>query len=255
MYILSPLEHFQVYPIMSLYLFNYDYSITNETLILFLFISLLLIYFLSFVKNNEKSFFIVPKNKWQVLNELLFLNLLSIVSENIKHKLGQKFFPLIFFIFILIFGLNLIGLVPFSFALTGHLIVTMFISLSVFIAINIIGFRIHGLKMFSLFLPSGTCSPLYFLIVLIEIISYFFRPISLFIRLFANVMAGHVLIKVILSFVFVLMGAGGLLFIFHYIPLLILLPLFVLELFVVIIQSLVFCLLVCIYINDSLNLH
>ena len=255
MFFLSPLEHFQVYPLISIYFLNYDYSITNETIILLLFLVLISIYFLSFLKNSENSLYIVPNNRWQVLNELLFVGLLSVISENIKHKLGQKFFPLIFFIFIFIFGLNVIGLVPFSFALTGHLIVTMFISLSVFFAINIIGYRIHGLKIFSLFLPSGTCSPLYFLIVLIEFISYFFRPISLFIRLFANVMAGHVLIKVILGFVYVLMGAGGILFILHYIPLLILLPLFVLELFVVVIQSLVFCLLVCIYINDCLNLH
>ena len=244
-----------MYPLINIYFLNYDYSITNETFFLLFFFLLTLIYFLSFVKKNENSFYILPSNRWQVLNELLYLNVISIVSENIKHKLGQKFFPLIFFIFIFIFGLNIIGLVPFSFALTGHLIVTMYVSLSVFIAINIIGFEIHGLKMFSLFLPSGTCSPLYFLIVLIELISYCFRPISLFIRLFANVMAGHVLIKVILGFVFVLMGTGGLLFILHYIPLIILLPLFVLELFVVVIQSLVFCLLVCIYINDCLNLH
>lgn len=255
MCIISPLEHFQVYPIISFYFSNYDYSITNETIILLIFLILILIYFLSLVKKNEASFYLIPNNRWQAFNELLFLGLLSIISENIKHKLGQKFFPLIFFLFIFIFGLNIIGLVPFSFALTGHIIVTMYISLSVFIAINIIGFQIHGLKMFSLFLPSGTCSPLYFLIVLIEIISYCFRPISLFIRLFANIMAGHVLIKVILGFVYVLMGTGGLLFILHYIPLVILLPLFVLELFVAAIQSLVFCLLICIYINDALNLH
>jgi len=207
MFFLSPLEHFQVYPLISIYFLNYDYSITNETIILLLFLILISIYFLSFLKNSENSFYIVPNNRWQVLNELLFLGLLSVISENIRHKLGQKFFPLIFFIFIFIFGLNVIGLVPFSFALTGHLIVTMFISLSVFFAINIMGCRIHGFKIFSL------------------------------------------------GFVYVLMGAGGFLFVLHYIPLLILLPLFVLELFVVVIQSLVFCLLVCIYINDCLNLH
>ena len=155
MYITSPLEHFQVYPIISFYFSNYDYSITNETIILFIFLILILIYFLSLVKKNEASFYLIPNNRWQAFNELLFLGLLSIISENIKHKLGQKFFPLIFFLFIFIFGLNIIGLVPFSFALTRHIIVTMYISLSVFIAINIVGFKMHGLRMFSLFLPSG----------------------------------------------------------------------------------------------------
>jgi len=149
MFFLSPLEHFQVYPLISIYFLNYDYSITNETIILLLFLVLISIYFLSFLKNSENSLYIVPNNRWQILNELLFVELLSVISENI------------------------IGLVPFSFALTGHLIVTMFISLSVFFAINIIGYRIHGLKIFSLFLPSGTCSPLYFLIVLIEFIFHF----------------------------------------------------------------------------------
>jgi len=151
--------------------------------------------------------------------------------------------------------LNLIGLIPYSFALTGHIVVTFFLSFSIFIGINIFGFRLHGLQMFSNLLPGGTCASLCFLLVLIELISYVFRPISLFIRLFANVMAGHVLLKVILGFVFVLMGTKGLLFLFHYLPLFILIPLFILELFVVVIQALVFCLLVCLYINDCLNLH
>ena len=147
MFFLSPLEHFQGYPLISIYFLNYDYSITNETIILFLFLILVLIYFLSFLKTSESSFYIVPNSRWQVFNELLFLGVLSIISENIKHKLGQKFFPLIFFIFI-------------------------------FFTINTIGFRIHGLKMFSLFIPSGTCSPLYFLIVVIEFISYFLDPLA-----------------------------------------------------------------------------
>ena len=118
MFFLSPLEHFQVYPLISIYFLNYDYSVTNETIILSLFLILILIYFLSFVQNLENSFYIVPISRWQVLNELLFLGILSLISENIKHKLGQKFFPLIFFIFIFIFGLNVVGLIPFSFALT-----------------------------------------------------------------------------------------------------------------------------------------
>ena len=149
MFLLNTLEHFQVCPLISTY-------------------------FLNFLTTSESSFYIIPNNIWQVLNELLFLGILSVISENIKHRLSQNFFPLI--IFILIFGLNSIGLVPFSFVLTGHLIGTMFISLSVF------------------------------------------------------------------------------LFTLNYIPLLNFLSLFVLEVFVVVIQSLVFCLLVCIYINDCLNL-
>ena len=121
MHLIVPWVQIPLYPLVSTYFLNHDYSITNETIILFSFLILILIYFLSFVKKLESSFFIIPNSRWQVLNELLFVGILSVISENIKHKLGQKFFPLIFFI--LIFGLNILGLVPFSFALTGHLIV------------------------------------------------------------------------------------------------------------------------------------
>lgn len=152
-------------------------------------------------------------------------------------------------------SLNLIGLVPYSFTLTSHLIVTLALSLSVFIGINIVCARLHGLNMFSLFLPSGTPITLALLLVPIELISYIFKPISLSIRLFANMMAGHTLLKVIAGFAYTLMGNTGILFLMHYVPLLILIPLFGLELGVALIQSFVFSILVCIYLNDSINLH
>jgi ATP synthase subunit 6 len=147
------------------------------------------------------------------------------------------------------------GLIPYSFTLTSHLIVTFFISLSIFIGINIICARLHGIRMFALFLPSGTSVLLAFLLVPIELISYIFKPVSLSIRLFANMMAGHTLLKVIAGFAYVLMGNGGLLFLIQYVPLLILIPLFGLELGVALIQSFVFSILICIYLNDSINLH
>jgi len=96
MFFLSRFEHFQVTPLISIYFLNYDYSITNKTIILLFFLVLISIYFLSFLKNSENSLYIVPNSRGQVLNELPFVGLLSVISENIKHKLGQKFFPLIF---------------------------------------------------------------------------------------------------------------------------------------------------------------
>lgn len=124
-----------------------------------------------------------------------------------------------------------------------------------FIGINIICARKHGMKMFSLFLPPGTSIGLAFLLVPIEFISYIFKPISLSIRLFANMMAGHTLLKVIAGFAFALVTASGGLFIVHLVPLLILIPLFGLELGVALIQSFVFSVLISIYLNDALNLH
>jgi ATP synthase subunit 6 len=145
--------------------------------------------------------------------------------------------------------------VPYSFTLTSHLIVTFALSLFVFIGINIICIRLHGLEFFSLFLPSGTSVVLSLLLVPIELISYIFKPISLSIRLFANMMAGHTLLKVIAGFAWTLMGCTGVLFVIHYVPLLILIPLFGLELGVALIQAFVFSILTCIYLNDAISLH
>lgn len=181
--------------------------------------------------------------------------ILTLVHENIKDKKSQFFFPLVFSIFLLLLSLNLIGLIPYSFTLTSHLIVTLSLSLSIFIGINIICVKKHGINFFSLFLPSGTSVVLAFLLVPIELLSYIFKPISLSIRLFANMMAGHTLLKVIAGFAFALMSKVGFLFFLHYIPILILIPLFALEFAVALIQSFVFSILICIYINDVLNLH
>jgi len=254
MMIFSPLEQFQIIPLFSLTLGIFDISITNEVIILLLVLFFSSIFFLSPSKIKDNSYLIIPGN-CQAIIEILYKMLLSLVTDNIKDKKGQYFFPLVFFIFLFILSLNLIGLVPYSFTLTSHLIVTLSLSLAIFIGINIICIRIHGMHFFSLFLPSGTSFALAFLLVPIELISYIFKPISLSIRLFANMMAGHTLLKVIAGFAFTLMGNVGILFFLHYVPLLILIPLFGLELGVALIQSFVFSILICIYLNDAINLH
>lgn len=253
-YFFSPLEQFQVLPIFSVYLNFIDISLTNETIILVLILFFSLILFTSLVKEQESSYFIVP-NRWQSVIEIIYKLILSLVTDNIKDKKNQHFFPLVFSIFFLLLSINLIGLIPYSFTLTSHLIVTLTLSLSIFIGINIICVRLHGINFFSLFLPAGTSVVLAFLLVPIELISYIFKPISLSIRLFANMMAGHTLLKVIAGFAFTLMGNVGILFLLHYVPLLILIPLFGLELGVALIQSFVFSILICIYLNDAINLH
>jgi len=254
MIIFSPLEQFQIIPLFSLTFGIFDISITNEVIILLLVLFFSIIFFLSPSNTKDNSYLIIPGN-CQAIIEILYKMLLSLVTDNIKDKRGQYFFPLVFFIFFFILSLNLIGLVPYSFTLTSHLIVTLSLSLAIFIGINIICIRIHGMHFFSLFLPSGTSFALSFLLVPIELISYIFKPISLSIRLFANMMAGHTLLKVIAGFAFTLMGNVGILFLLHYVPLLILIPLFGLELGVALIQSFVFSVLISIYLNDALNLH
>ncbi len=254
MYFFSPLEQFQVLPIFSIF-FNYlGLTVTNEAIILLLiFLYFTILYYSFLMLSKDGTFFLIPQ-RWQVLIELLYLLILSLIFENIKNKSSSKFFPFIFSLFIFVLTLNLIGLIPFSFTLSSHLVITLSLSISTFIGINIISIKKYGLKFFSLFLPGGTSTVLAFLLVPIEMISYIFKPISLSIRLFANMMAGHTLLKVIAGFSTSLMTAGGVYVFIHYIPLLILIPLFFLELAVALIQSFVFSILICIYINDSINI-
>jgi ATP synthase subunit 6 len=250
----SPLEQFEILPLFSLYFGGLDFSITNETVILFIIFFVLVVFKSSMVNQSDMTVFVVP-HRWQIILEGIYKVVLSMVVDNIGLKRGQFFFPLVFAVFFYVLCLNIVGLVPYSFTLTSHFVVTFALALFLFIGINIICVRTHGIEFFSLFLPSGTSAALAFLLVPIELISYIFKPVSLSIRLFANMMGGHTLLKVIAGFGWSLMGCTGVLFIFHYVPLLILIPLFGLEVGVALIQSFVFSILICIYLNDAINLH
>lgn len=253
MFFYSPLEQFSVLPIVPVTFGIFDLSLTNEVVIMLLVFG----YLITFIKSltvKDGTFYIIP-NRWQMVLEMLYDLILSMVLDNIKHKDAEQYFPLIFTVFVYVLMLNLIGLVPYSFTITSHLIVTVTLALSLFIGINIICVRANGLKYFRQFLPGGMGIGFAFLLVPIELISYFVKPISLSVRLFANMMAGHTLLKVIAGFGFILMGKSGAMFITQYIPLLVLVPLFGLELAVAAIQAFVFSILTCIYINDALNIH
>jgi len=249
----SPLEQFQVIPIFSFHLGKLDFSITNYSLITLFVVFIFITYLFILLDIKSQSLLLIP-NRWQTIIEMLYKVMISMVSDNVGPK-GEKYFPFIFTLFLFVLLSNLIGLVPYSFTLTSHLIVTFALAMIVFISVNIAGARIHGFKMFSLFLPAGTTFPLSLLLVPIEFVSYMFKPISLSVRLFANLMAGHTLLKVIAGFGWALMGCSGILFFGHYVPLLVLFPLFGLELAVALIQAYVFSILSCIYLNDAINLH
>lgn len=168
---------------------------------------------------------------------------------------AQKFFPLIFSVFLFLLSINLIGIIPYSFTITSHIIATFSFSLFIMLGIAIITIKRHKFNSACLFMPNGTVVLLGLLLIPIEIISYVFKPVSLAIRLFANMMAGHTLLKVIASFAYTLMKSSGLLFLLHFVPLLLLLPLFILEFAVAVIQAYVFCILLCIYLNEAYSLH
>jgi len=250
----SPLEQFEILPVLPITISFLDFSITNQTIMLSLIVFFLISIFFIVLKQSTNSLFIVP-HRFQIVLELLYSMILGIVVDNISGKKAQLFFPLIFTIFFFISSMNLIGLIPYSYTVTSHFIVTFSISFFIFIGMNIICVKTHKLEFFSLFLPSGTSVLLAFLLVPVELISYIFKPLSLAIRLFCNMMAGHTLLKVFAGFAWSLSGTTGILFLMHYVPLLILIPLFGLELGVALIQAFVFSLLTCIYLNDALNLH
>lgn len=249
----APLEQFQILSLIPLKIFNFDFCITN-----FLLINLLaLLSFRSFIYYNslntnylqETSSFFIP-NAWQKLIESISELTAQLISDIITTD-NEKYFPFISVLFNFILFSNLIGLIPYSFTATSHLIVTFTLSFSVFIGINIITFKKYKLQTFSLFLPANTSFFLALLLVPIEFISYIAKPISLGVRLFINLMAGHSLLKVIIGFSWSMLLLENITSIGLLIPMIILVILFGLELGVALIQTYVFIILTCIYIQDG----
>lgn len=246
----SPLEQFSILPLLSVSFSFLDISITNAVLTTLLSLgSFGLVYY-------SLSFFgltIVPV-RWQLMLEGLYETSAGLIWDSVGPR-GQKYFPFIFVVFSFVLLSNVSGLAPYSFTTTSHLAQTMVLAYTVFIGVMIICAGVHGFHMLSLFLPGGTSLGLAFLLVPIEVISYIFKPVSLGVRLFANMMAGHTLLKVIVGFAWSMICSGGLLLIVHVVPLAVLIVLFGLELAVALIQAYVFTILSCIYINDALVLH
>lgn len=242
MIIFSPLEQFQILPIVKFFFF----LLTNSSIIL-----LLLTFFFCFFISILNKF--IP-NVLQQIYEIIYNIVIELSYSNIGLK-SKNFIPLIFTIFFFLLCCNLIGIVPYSFTVTSHLIITFTLALILFVGYNIIGIKKHKINFLNLLLPSGASIFLVPLLVPIELVSYIFRVISLPVRLFANMMAGHTLLKVIASFSWKMLNGNFLIFLGHFIPLILLVLLIGLEIGVSIIQSFVFTILTCMYINDALNLH
>ena len=251
--LITPLEQFQIISLFSFKLFFLDFSFTN--LLLVNLITLFgFSYLISLLSGKDDTFFIIP-NTWQVLVELVYETSSLLIMDTIN-KEGEKYFPFISVIFSFILLANLIGLMPYSFTITSHLVITFSLSFAIFIGVTIICMKKHKFIMLSLFMPSNTIFGLALLLVPIEFISYLFKPISLGVRLFANLMAGHTLLKVIVGFAWSMLLLDDLfLSLAHLLPLFILVILMGLELGVAIVQAYVFTILTCIYLNDSINLH
>jgi len=187
---------------------------------------------------------LVP-NRLQAATENLY-GVVDNMTHEVLHDNAHAFLPLVMTLFLFILFCNVIGLIPYSFTVTSHIIVTLALALMVFIGATIIGFWKNGFRYLKLFVPSGVPLLLMPLVVLIEVVSYFIRPLSLSIRLFANMMAGHMMLKVMAGFC-IMLGY------FFFLPLLAMVGLTGLELLVAALQAYVFALLTCMYLNDAMH--
>jgi ATP synthase subunit 6 len=248
----SPLEQFHLIPLVPLRLGAFDFTLTHSTLMMWM--GLVAFLLLVRVLLLEKGGYLLP-NRWQVFVESTYELCMGLVSESIHGGRGQKYFPLVFSLFLFVMVSNLTGMVPYSFTSTSHLSVTLGLSMMVFLGYHIICVRKHGIRLLELYYPAGVSLLLAPLIVPIELLARCSQVISLSVRLFANMMAGHTLLKVIAGFAWQMMGGGSLLFFAHLVTLAVLTLLIGLELAVAFIQSYVFAVLTCIYLNDAENLH
>nr|YP_740350.1 ATPase subunit 6 [Zea perennis] len=252
----SPLDQFSIHPILDLNIGKYYVSFTNLSLSMLLTLGLvLLLVFVVTKKGGGKS---VP-NAFQSLVELIYDFVPNLVNEQIGGLSGNvkhKFFPCISVTFTFSLFRNPQGMIPFSFTVTSHFLITLALSFSIFIGITIVGFQRHGLHFFSFLLPAGVPLPLAPFLVLLELISHCFRALSSGIRLFANMMAGHSSVKILSGFAWTMLFLNN---IFYFLgdlgPLFIVLALTGLELGVAISQAHVSTISICIYLNDATNLH
>jgi F-type H+-transporting ATPase subunit a len=246
----NPLHQFQVDTIVPIQIGSVNASFTNSSLFMLVAVGLITVFLLTTVQTRA----LVP-GRWQSLAELCYEFVANMLRTNVGSE-GRPYFPFIFSLFFFILLGNMMGMLPYSFTFTAQLVVTLGMALVIFIGTTIIGFAKHGIGFFGFFLPHGTPWYIAPLLVPIEILSYIFRPISLSLRLFANMTAGHTLLKVFAGFIgaFVLnLGIVGLLP--GLIPLAAVVGLTGLEFLVAFLQAYVYTVLACIYLNDALHMH
>jgi len=240
----NPMHQFNVHKIgPEIKIGGIDLSFTNASL--FMLFSAILIFLFLLSGTKEKK--VVP-GKIQLISEMLYGFVAKMISDTAGKK-AKPYFPFIFSLFIFILFCNMVGMLPYSFTVTSHIIVTLTFAVFIFVGVTILGFVIHGFKYLKIFVPSGVPIVLLPIIMIIEIISYLSRPISLSVRLFANMMAGHTMLKVFGGFVISLGLVAG------WLPLTFSIALTGLEILVAFLQAYVFAILTCIYLNDALNLH
>jgi F-type H+-transporting ATPase subunit a len=237
------MHQFEINRLVHLNLFGLDVSFTNSSL--FMLIAIAVITWLLVYGMRERA--LVP-GRLQSVAEISYEFVANMVRENTGRE-GMQYFPFIFSLFIFILTLNMLGMVPYSFTVTSHIIVTFALAAMVFFFVLIVGFVKNGPGFVKLFVPTGVPVALLPLITVLEVFSFLIRPISLSVRLFANMMAGHMMLKVFAAFVVGLGVLGG------WAPLLFMVAFTGLEFLVAFLQAFVFTVLTCIYLNDALHMH
>ena len=240
----SPLTQFEVRPLIELPpLMGYDVSFTNASL----FMCLSLVSIVIFLALGMRGRALVP-GRWQSMVELSYQFIGNMISDNIGSE-GKRYFPIIFTLFLFVLFCNLLGMLPYSFTVTSHIVVTFALAMCVFVGVTLLALVRHGSKFLLCFVPEGTPWWMAPLMYCIELFAYLARPVSLSIRLAANMMAGHTMLKVIAGFVVMLGALGGIA------PFALLIVLSGFEIFVAVLQAYIFTILTCVYLNDALHLH
>ncbi len=241
----DPIHQFQITDIVSFG--DGGLSFTNSALFMVLAVGAIGLYLL--LSTQKRS--LVP-NRTQLVSEMLYEFVANMVS-NSAGKAGMKFFPFVFSLFMFVLVANMFGMIPFFFTATSHIIITFALAALVFGVVIVYGFWKNGLKFLKLFVPSGI--PMYILplVVLIEFVSFLSRPISLSVRLFANILAGHITLKVFAGFIVTLGSLGFLGWLGAILPLVMTVAITALELLVAALQAYVFAVLTSMYINDAIH--
>jgi F-type H+-transporting ATPase subunit a len=241
----SPLEQFEIIDLSKpLFMIGkVPISITNSAVFMFAAVGIASIFLIAAGSQRQ----LVP-GRLQGMAEMLYDMVAGMIRDNVGDA-GKKYFPFMFTLFMFILFGNMLGMIPYTFTFTSHIAVTFAMAFAIFIVITLIGIFKHGLHFFSLFFPHGAPLATAPILIPIEVISYLSRPVSLSVRLFANMTVGHVLLKVLAGFVVALGFLGG------WVPLLVLVGITALEFLVAFLQAYIFTILCCIYLNDALHLH
>lgn len=244
----DPMHQFQISPIVPMNLGGIDLSFTNSSL--WMLIGAICSLALMGVAAGRTA--MIP-GRLQLIGEEIYGFVAGLVQDNIGAK-GKEYFPLVFTLFMMVAMGNMLGMVPYSFTYTSHLAVTAALALLVFGIVLVVGIVRHGLHFFELFVPAGVPWWMVWLVVLIEIVSFISRPVTLSVRLFANMVAGHVLMKVIAGFAIMFASAGGVVLVGSILPVAFNAAMIGFEFFIAFIQAYVFAVLSCIYLKDTIEI-